>query len=164
VTAAIVSSVVDPLHDPEPGPAVVQQLERGRSESAREPLGLGGLLVSVVFAAAVSLVAGVITGFVHGQLPPWGLLGGMAVTGALIVGFGLVFESRAAAAAAAVGVLAGGVLLTLPGAGPAPVHLEGTDAWLGWVWLLWPVVVELAVLLEPFVRRRRSQERPPARP
>jgi N-acetyl-1-D-myo-inositol-2-amino-2-deoxy-alpha-D-glucopyranoside deacetylase len=144
-----VSSVVDPLHDPEP--------------AGQARLGIGALLVSVVFAFAVSLVAGVVTGFVHGQLAPWGLLGGMVVAAALILGFRLVFESRAAAVAAGAGILAGGILLAAPGAGPAPVRLDGADAGLGWVWLLWPVAVVLVVLLVSR-RRGRTQERRTARP
>ena len=65
------------------------------------PIGVGATVLSSLFALLVGIVVGVITTFTHGQLAPWGLVGGLLVVVALVVGFRLVFDSRAVGAAAA---------------------------------------------------------------
>jgi N-acetyl-1-D-myo-inositol-2-amino-2-deoxy-alpha-D-glucopyranoside deacetylase len=113
-------------------------------------MGVGSLVVSCVFALVIGAAAGLITTFAHAQLPPWGLIAGLAIAVALVAGFRLVFASRLVGAAAAAGFVAGGALLALPGAG-APVFTF--DGPLGWIWAFGPAVLALAALVPPWPGR-----------
>jgi N-acetyl-1-D-myo-inositol-2-amino-2-deoxy-alpha-D-glucopyranoside deacetylase len=115
-----------------------------------EPLGFGAALLSSVFAAAVGIVVGVITTFTHAQWWPWGLVAGVAVVGALVAGFRLIFDSRAVAASAAAGILAALVLLAFPAPGGLAISL-GSDR--GILWVLLPVLVSAVVVALPRSRR-----------
>ena len=64
---------------------------------AREPADRATVItlgVAAVFAAGVAFAVAFITSFTHRELPPWGLLGGIAVVLALVAAFRLVFDSR----------------------------------------------------------------------
>ena len=65
------------------------------------------VVLASVFALAIGAAVGFVTTFTHRGLPPWGLIAGLAVILALVLGFRLVFSSRIIGAAAAVGAIAG---------------------------------------------------------
>ncbi|MBX3194658.1 MAG: hypothetical protein KF727_06110 [Microbacteriaceae bacterium] len=121
---------------------------------AREPADRATVItlgVAAVFAAGVAFAVAFITSFTHRELPPWGLLGGIAVVLALVAAFRLVFDSRVIAAAGVVGVVAAIALLMLPGAGGSLVVLD--DAF-GWVWALVPTLGGATIAAWP---RRRME-------
>jgi N-acetyl-1-D-myo-inositol-2-amino-2-deoxy-alpha-D-glucopyranoside deacetylase len=122
------------------------------SSSDSEPLGLGATLLSSVFAVLVGAVVGVVTTFTHAQVSPWGLIAGLAIVVALVAGFRLVFESRVVAAAAALGVVAASLVLTLPGAGG--VVLAVNDP-VGWIWAIAPAILSAVVVVVPRRPARR---------
>ena len=117
--------------------------------------GIGSTVLSCVFAVVIGGVVGLVTTFAHAQLPPWGLLAGLAILLALVVGFRLVFASRLVGGAAAVGFFLGSALLAFPAAG-API-LTLTSA-TGWIWALGSVVLAVAALVPPW--RGRVSARP----
>jgi hypothetical protein len=118
-----------------------------------EGLGAGATALSSVFGVLVGIVVGLVTTFTHAQLPPWGLIAGLAVVTALVAGFRLVFGSRTVAAAAALGVIGASAVLALPGAGGTALSLNGVT---GYLWAFGPAVLSLIVLLVPVRRRRGS--------
>ncbi len=109
-----------------------------------EPLGAGATALSSVFGLLVGIVVGVITTFTHGLVFPWAVIAGLVITGALVAGFRLVFDSRIVGAAAALGVLGAITALSFPGAGGVALAL---DSPAGWLWALGAPVVSAAVLL-----------------
>jgi hypothetical protein len=117
--------------------------------------GLGALAVSCVFGLIVGGIAGIITTFTHAQLPPWGLVAGLAIAAALALGFRLVFDSRLVGTAAAVGFVAASAVLALPGAGAPILTLDGPS---GWIWAIGPTLLAVAALLPrwPGAVARRS--------
>lgn len=117
-----------------------------RADSPDDQLGVGAIVLSSVFALLVGLVVGVITTFTHGQLPPWGVVAGLAVVIALVIGFRLVFDSRLIAGAAAIGVVIAGAVLALPGAGGTALSLDGPA---GWIWALGPAILSAVVIAWP---------------
>ena len=121
--------------------------------TADEPLGAGATALSSVFGLLVGIVVGVITTFTHAQLPPWGLIAGLAIVAALVGGFRLVFGSRVVGGAAALGVIGASAVLALPGAGGTVLALNGVA---GYVWAFGPAVIAVIVLLLPGSRRRVS--------
>jgi hypothetical protein len=130
---------------------------RADSESVDpEPLGIGATLLSSLFAVLVGVVVGVITTFTHAQFLPWGLMAGLAVVVALVLGFRLVFDSRVVGAAAAIGVIVASAALALPGAGGTVLVLTSPA---GWIWALGPAILAAVVLLWPGAARREG--RPP---
>ena len=123
------------------------------SHDAAEPLGAGATALSSAFGVLVGVVVGGITTFTHGQVPPWGLIAGLAIVAALVGGFRLVFGSRIVGAAAALGVVGSSALLALPGAGGTALSLDG---WPGYLWAIGPAVLSLIVLVVPAPGRRGS--------
>ncbi len=123
------------------------------SDPEAEPLGIGATVLSSVFAILVGIVVGTITTFTHRQFAPWGLVAGLVVVVALVLGFRLVFESRIVGAAAAVGVVAASATLALPGAGGSVLVLNDL---LGWIWAIGPAL--LAAIAVAWPRPRRRQE------
>ncbi|CAN5434004.1 hypothetical protein BH10ACT6_BH10ACT6_10020 [soil metagenome] len=121
-----------------------------------EPLGLGATLLSSLFAVLVGLVVGVITTFTHAQFLPWGLIGGLLVVVALVLGFRLVFASRVVGAFAALGVIAASAALALPGAGGTVLVLSSPA---GWIWALGPAILSAVALLSPGPRTRKGAAR-----
>jgi N-acetyl-1-D-myo-inositol-2-amino-2-deoxy-alpha-D-glucopyranoside deacetylase len=126
---------------------------RAGRESEPEPLGVGATLLSSLFALLVGGVVGIITTFTHRQFLPWGLVGGLLVVLALVIGFRLVFDSRVVGAAAAIGVIAGSALLTLPGAGGSAFVVSGLP---GWTWALGPAILSAIALVWPRPRVRAA--------
>lgn len=100
--------------------------------------------------------------FVHRQFPvpvfgtviPLGLVGGLAIVTALLVGFRLVFDDRWATAGASFGIVGAASLLALPGAGGSLLVLADP---VGYVWAFGPVVIALVVLAWP--RRVAADDR-----
>ena len=117
-------------------------------------MGLTATIIASAFAAVIGAGVGVITTFTHRQLPPIGIIAGLAIVAALIAGFRLVFDSRIIAGAAALGVLFAIAALALPGAGGSVVVADGV---LGYVWVLGAPLIAVAVLLWPGSRRRTSE-------
>jgi N-acetyl-1-D-myo-inositol-2-amino-2-deoxy-alpha-D-glucopyranoside deacetylase len=121
------------------------------SRADPEPLGVGATLLSSLFGLLVGTVVGVITTFTHRQVPPWGLVVGLLVVLALVLGFRLVFDSRIVGAAAAIGVIAASAVLALPGAGGTAMAVTDLP---GWIWALGPAILSAIALLWPRPRAR----------
>jgi N-acetyl-1-D-myo-inositol-2-amino-2-deoxy-alpha-D-glucopyranoside deacetylase len=113
------------------------------------------LALAAVFALAIGFAVGFVTTFTHRQLPPWGLIAGLAVIGALVAGFRLVFGSRVIAAAAALGAVLATGLLMLPGAGGTAFVID--DA-IGYVWAIAPTVLVVAIVLLPLPQRSKMDQ------
>lgn len=122
--------------------------DRGQSTS------IGTLLLSGLFAVLIGGVAGVVTTFVHAQLPPWALVAGLAIATALVLGIRLVFDSRAVAAVAAVGFVIGEVALAFPAAGAPVLALDGP---LGWIWAVGPSALAVVAVAVPWPGRPASR-------
>jgi N-acetyl-1-D-myo-inositol-2-amino-2-deoxy-alpha-D-glucopyranoside deacetylase len=99
-----------------------------------------------LFAFVIGVAVGFITTFTHRELPPWGLVAGLAIIAAAVLGFRLVFGSRIIGAAAAVGVIGATALLTLPGAGGTA--FAPSDP-IGYTWAIAPSLLALVVLAWP---------------
>ena len=108
--------------------------------------------VASVFAFAIGAAVGFITTFTHRQYVPIGLIAGLVVIAALIIGFRLVFDSRVIAASGAVGVVAASLLLMLPGAGGTVLVVDGP---IGWAWAVAPALIAVVVVSWPRRRDRR---------
>jgi N-acetyl-1-D-myo-inositol-2-amino-2-deoxy-alpha-D-glucopyranoside deacetylase len=136
-----------------PSEAAAETLVDASDEAPTEPLGAGATALSAVFGVLVGIVAGIITTFTHAQLPPWGLIAGLAIVAALVGGFRLVFGSRVVAGAAALGVVGASAVLAAPGAGGTALALDGA---LGYLWAFGPAVLSAIVLLIPAPGRRET--------
>jgi len=104
------------------------------------------VLVSL-FALLIGVAVGFVTTFTHRELPPWGLVAGLAVITAAVLGFRLVFSSRVIGAAAAVGAIGATALLTLPGAGGTA--FAPSDA-IGYAWAIAPSILAVVALAWPY--------------
>jgi len=113
---------------------------------------LGRLAVTLV-AFAVGAMVGVVTTFTHGQLPPWGLIAGLAIVAALLIGIRLAFPSRLPVIAAGVGVVGAVVVLSLQSTGGSVVV---ADDLVGWLWVLGPAAIAALAIVWP--RRRVRPE------
>jgi N-acetyl-1-D-myo-inositol-2-amino-2-deoxy-alpha-D-glucopyranoside deacetylase len=105
-----------------------------------------GALLALVLGGGVGLVLTV----THTQWAPWGLVAGLAIVAALVVGMRLAF-GRLAAVASALGVLLATALLTLPGAGGSVLVADGA---LGYIWAIGPTVVSVIAVSWPTPRPR----------
>jgi len=117
------------------------------------------IVLASLFAVAIGVAVGFITTFTHRGLPPWGLIAGLAIVVAVVLGFRLVFASRIIGAAAAIGVIGATALLMLPGAGGTVLVLDDP---IGYVWAIGPTVLATVALLwpNPVPRRNRVTGRP----
>jgi len=116
-----------------------------------------------VFTIGIGLVTGAGVGFVltftHRQyvvpiagLPvPFGLIGGLAIVAALLLGMRLAFGERIAPMAAAAGVIGASALLMIPTRSGSMLTLEDP---LSYVWALAPTVLAIVVIGWPSPRRR----------
>lgn len=104
------------------------------------------IALASLFAFVIGVAAGFITTFTHRGLPPWGLVAGLVVVVALVLGFRLVFASRIIGAAAAVGAVGATALLMLPGAGGTAFVLDDP---IGYAWAIGPTVLSVVALLVP---------------
>ncbi len=62
------------------------------------------IVLASLFAFVIGVAVGFITTFTHRGIPPWGLIAGLVIIAAAVLGFRLVFASRIIGAAAAAGV------------------------------------------------------------
>jgi hypothetical protein len=104
------------------------------------------IALASLFALVIGVAAGLITTFTYRGLPPWGLIAGLAIVTALVLGFRLVFASRIIGAAAAVGAIGATAALMLPGAGGTAFVVDDP---LGYAWAIGPSVLVLVALLVP---------------
>lgn len=117
---------------------------------------------TVVLALATGAAMGFVLTFIHRQYVvdigplalPLGLIGAIAVIAALLLGMRLAFGERLASLAAAVGVLIGASVLLLPGSGGA--LYDDSDP-VGYVWILSPIVLAIAIVGWPFARVRADR-------
>ncbi|MCP2369100.1 peptidoglycan/LPS O-acetylase OafA/YrhL [Agromyces flavus] len=131
----------------------VRDDEPGRSLASR----LGTLAVAFL----VGLVYGTITTVGHrhawqlGEVTiPWGLVLGLIGVAALLVGIRLVAGGRAAAIAAAVGVVGAVALLSLPGPGGSVLMPSGVA---GTVWAVGPALIAVLVVAWPSLPSRDTR-------
>jgi hypothetical protein len=118
-------------------------------------------IASRVFTLVLAFATGVGTGFVltftHAHYVvelgdfavPLGLIGGLAIVAALLAGMRLAFAERGAPIAAAVGVILGTAVLTLPGNSGS---LFAPDDPAGYVWAVGPTVIAIIVVGWPAAR------------
>ncbi|MBI5161361.1 MAG: hypothetical protein HY996_08110 [Micrococcales bacterium] len=127
----------------------------------RTRAGAGSTVVAVLLAVIVGLFVGGITSFTHRQWPlslgsvrlPLGLLVGIAIVAAVVIGIRLAFRSRIVALGAAVGVLAAIAVLASRGPGGAVVILQD---WVGWTWVIAPAAIAAVTVTRPRRRRHHS--------
>ena len=119
-----------------------------------EGMGTGGTVIACVFAFLIGVATGIITTFTHRQFAPFGIIIGIVVITALIVGFRLVFESRIITASAALGVVAAIGLLALPTASGSVVIEDGV---LGYIWVIVPALIGAVVVAWPRARVRATE-------
>lgn len=124
------------------------------------------LLAARVFTIVLASITGAGVGFVltftHRQyivpvvgIPvPWGLIGGLAIVAALLVGMRLAFGDRIAPLAAGLAVVAAIAVLGLPL--PSGSTLYANDA-IDYVWILAPVLITAVVAFWP--ERRLASRR-----
>ena len=104
-----------------------------------------------VIAFAVGALVGIVTTFAHRQVPPFGLLAGLLIIAALLVGARLAFPGRLPAAAAGLGVVASVAILSLQTTGGSV--LVANDP-LGLVWAIGPTLIAVVVVAWPRPRVR----------
>ena len=112
------------------------------------------IALACLFALAIGVAVGFVTTFTHHQYVPWGLVAGLVVIVALVVGFRLVFDSRIIAAAAAVGVVGAIAVLTLPGVGGSVLVFDDP---IGYIWAIAPPLLAAAAVAWPRPRRSRIE-------
>jgi len=110
-------------------------------------------VLASLFAFMIGVAVGFVTTFTHRLLVPWGLVAGLAIIAAVILGFRLVFASRIIGAAAAVGVIGATALLTQPGAGGTVFVLSDP---IGYAWALGPAILAVIALAWPSPMARRN--------
>jgi hypothetical protein len=111
------------------------------------------IALASLFAFVIGVAVGFITTFTHRGLPPWGLVAGLAIVVAVVLGFRLVFASRIIGAAAAVGVIGATALLMLPGAGGTAFVIGDP---IGYAWAVGPTVLSAVALAWPNPAARRD--------
>jgi N-acetyl-1-D-myo-inositol-2-amino-2-deoxy-alpha-D-glucopyranoside deacetylase len=119
-----------------------------------------GFTILLAFATGAAL--GFVLTFIHRQYVvavgpvdlPLGLIGAIAIVAALLLGMRLAFGERIAPVAAAAGALVGSAVLFLPGSGGA--LFDDSDP-LGYVWMLAPTVLAIAIAGWPFGAARRAR-------
>ncbi len=122
---------------------------------------LAARVFTVVLAVLVGAGVGFVLTFTHRQyvvpvagMPvPLGLLGGLAIVAALLVGMRLAFGDRIAPLAAGLGIVAAIGILGIPQPNGSTVYAN--DA-LDYVWILAPVVIAAVVVFWPERRERRG--------
>ncbi len=117
------------------------------------------IVLASLFAFVIGVAVGFITTFTHRGIPPWGLVAGLVIIAAAVLGFRLVFASRIIGAAAAAGVIGATALLMLPGAGGTVFVLNDP---LGYAWAIGPALLAVIALAwpNPATGRKGSASRP----
>ncbi|MEO5920962.1 MAG: hypothetical protein ABIQ01_07450 [Pseudolysinimonas sp.] len=111
------------------------------------------IVLASLFAFVIGVASGFITTFTYQGLPPWGLIAGLVIITALVLGFRLVFASRVIGAAAALGAVGATALLTRPGAGGTVFVVDDP---LGYAWAIAPALLSVVVLALPALAGRRE--------
>jgi N-acetyl-1-D-myo-inositol-2-amino-2-deoxy-alpha-D-glucopyranoside deacetylase len=134
-------------------PLRVPKLPAAREPISQRVLGYG-------FAALAGVVVGLLGTAAHRYSPvllgvpvPVGLTLGVAAVAALLLGLRCVLPSRSYAVAAAVGLLAAVVVLSLPGPGGSVLF---PDSPLSIIWTFAPAVIAVLVLAWPRLPERRG--------
>ena len=104
------------------------------------------IVLASLFAFVIGVAVGFITTFTHRGVPPWGLIAGLAIIAAAVLGFRLVFASRIIGAAAAAGAIGATALLMLPGAGGTAFVLSDP---IGYTWAIGPTILAIVALVWP---------------
>jgi N-acetyl-1-D-myo-inositol-2-amino-2-deoxy-alpha-D-glucopyranoside deacetylase len=145
---------------PRPIAAVESFTRLHEAEPAFADYGLGARIVGFLVATALGLFAGALltaggqaTVTVAGVAVPWGLIAGLLIVTALLVGLRTVFASRTVALAAGAGFLVASALLALQSAGGSVLVPDNTA---GYVWTFGPVLIGTVVLAWPRVARRTT--------
>jgi len=141
--------------------AVAETFSRLRPvEPSFSSYGLGSRIVSFALAAVLGLFAGALLTAAHqatvtiaGVPVPWGLVAGLVITTALLLGLRIVFESRAVALAAGIGLVVASALLALQSAGGSVLVADNIA---GYVWTFGPVLIGTVVLAWPKLDRHKS--------
>jgi N-acetyl-1-D-myo-inositol-2-amino-2-deoxy-alpha-D-glucopyranoside deacetylase len=135
----------------------VEKFRRVRADDAEDTpfaeLPLPQRVVSCLLALAVGAVAGAILTVFHASTAagvPIGLIGGLVIIAALLIGTRLAYGTRVVALFAAIGLICAIALLSLESAGGS-VLVQANAA--GTVWLLAPIVIALVVIAWPQTRR-----------
>jgi N-acetyl-1-D-myo-inositol-2-amino-2-deoxy-alpha-D-glucopyranoside deacetylase len=131
--------------------AVPESFTRLRpAEPSFADYGLGARIVTCLIAAALGLFAGALLTAVHqasatvaGVAVPWGLIAGLLIVTALLVGLRTVFESRLVALVAGAALLGASALLALQSAGGSVLVPDNA---LGYAWTFGPVLIGAVVL------------------
>jgi N-acetyl-1-D-myo-inositol-2-amino-2-deoxy-alpha-D-glucopyranoside deacetylase len=134
--------------------AVAESFTRVRTtEPSFADYGIGARIVTYLVAAALGLFAGALLTAAHqasveivGIPVPWGLIAGLLVVAALLLGLRIVFESRTVALAAGIGFLAASALLALQSAGGSVLVPDNVA---GYAWTFGPVLIGTVVLAWP---------------
>ncbi|MCU1412261.1 MAG: hypothetical protein JWR04_2968 [Rhodoglobus sp.] len=141
-------------------------------EPSFKDYGIVARIVTLLIAGALGLFAGALltashqaTVAVAGVPVPWGLVAGLLIVTALLIGLRIVFETRAVALAAGVGFLGASALLALQSAGGSVLVPDNA---VGYAWTFGPVLVGAIVLAwpkvtRPIARAARSNIEEPAR-
>jgi hypothetical protein len=126
--------------------------------ATRRPL--GARIGTMVIAFLVGVLYGTIATIGHrhalqvGDVSiPWGIVAGLVGVGALLVGIRMVAGGRAAAIAAAAGVVGTVALLSLSGPGGSVLVADGIA---GMVWAVGPAIVSVLVVAWPSLPSRAA--------
>lgn len=128
-----------------------ERFRRMRSAQTFSDMSLGARIGSGVLALVLGAFVGATLTVAHGASAtiagvevPWGIIIALAITGALLVGLRMVFETRIVAACASVGLLgASGLLVARASGGLAP------DGPVGFAWTFGPILIAALVLAWP---------------
>jgi hypothetical protein len=121
---------------------------------------------TLAIAAVVGIVYGTVATIGHrhawqiGEVViPWGLVAGLVGVAALLLGIRLVAGGRAAAIAAAIGVVAAVALFSLPGPGGSVLVASGL---VGTVWSVGPALIAVLIVAWPSLPSRGAARTPSA--
>ncbi|CAN5323166.1 hypothetical protein BH11ACT5_BH11ACT5_13400 [soil metagenome] len=119
--------------------------------------GVVAKIVTLLIAGALGLFAGALLTAAHqatvavaGVPVPWGLIAGLLIVTALLIGLRIVFETRAVALATGVGFLGASALLALQSAGGSVLVPDNA---IGYAWTFGPVLIGAVVLAWPKLTR-----------
>ncbi len=122
--------------------------------------GLGSRIGSCVVAFLLGAFGGALLTVAHqatvdvGGVPvPWGIIAGIVIAAALLVGLRLVFGTRIVPLFAAIGLVGAVIALSIQTAGGS-LLVPGNP--LGYVWIFAPVFIAIVVLAWPPNRPRRA--------
>jgi hypothetical protein len=120
---------------------------------------------TLAIAAVIGLVYGTVATIGHrhawqiGEVSiPWGLVAGLVGVAALLLGIRLVAGGRAAAIAAAAGIVAAVALFSLPGPGGSVLVASGL---VGTVWSVGPALIAVLIVAWPSLPSRGAAHTPP---